>query len=143
MKKDSKKTPDATLRLWVNPYSLEHETGLMSVGNISYREYWVGHKNKLPNNIYPWHEEEEYLSLSQAWHEAKEVPLNLHTWILVVNKHFLSPVVINLEQDCLHGILDDASDSTKWNKVIRRHYRFAFWAYWKDLIPSKEEGGKK
>ena len=76
MKKEDKKVPDAPKRLWVRTNSLMHDSGLMSVGDVSYAEYWIGHKNKVPKAIRPWsyEEEEEYISLCQPWHEAKEVP---------------------------------------------------------------------
>ena len=33
-------------------------------------------------------------------------------------------------------------DKMKWNGIIRKDFRFAFWAYIKDLVPTIEEGGK-
>lgn len=48
MKNEDKKVPDAPKRLWVRTNSLIHDSGLMSVGNVSYDEYWIGHKNKVP-----------------------------------------------------------------------------------------------
>ena len=54
MKNEDKKVPDAPKRLWVRTNSLIHDTGLTAVGNVSYREYWIGHKNKVPKNIRPW-----------------------------------------------------------------------------------------
>lgn len=41
MKNEDKKVPDAPKRLWVRTNSLIHDSGLMAVGNISFREYWV------------------------------------------------------------------------------------------------------
>lgn len=35
------------------------------------------------------------------------------------------------------------SDKMKWNGIIRKDFRFAYWAYIKDLVPTKEEGGTK
>ena len=119
----------------------------MSVGNVSYKEYWIGHKNKVPKNVRPWsfEEEEEYISLSQSWHKAKEVPENLHTFIIGVSKNFTHPVLINLEQKCVHKFYDalNISDKMKWNGIIRKDFRFAYWAYIKDLVPTIEEGGTK
>lgn len=80
MKNEDKKVPDAPKRLWVQTNSLMHYSGLISVGNVSYREYWIGHKHKAPDiKPYCYEEEEEYISLSRSWHKAKEVPENLHT----------------------------------------------------------------
>lgn len=59
MKNEDKKVPDAPKRLWVQTNSLIHDSGLMSVGNVSYKEYWIGHKNKVPKNVRPWSFEEE------------------------------------------------------------------------------------
>ena len=147
MKENSKKVPDAPKRLWVRTYSLMHDSGLMAVGNISFREYWVGHKNKVPKNVRPWsdEEEEEYISLSQSWHEAKEVPEDLHTFIIGVSKDFTHPILINLEHEYGHEIYKIYNTSIKmiWNKNIRKDFRFAFWAYIKDLVPTIEEGGTR
>lgn len=147
MKKEDKKIPDAPKRLWVRTNSLMHDSGLMAVGNISFREYWVGHKNKVPKDVRPWsyEEEEEYISLCQSWHEAKEVPEDLHTFIIGVSKNFTHPVLINLEKSCIHTFYDahNISDKRKWNGIIRKHFRFAYWAYIKDLVPTIEEGGTK
>lgn len=147
MKNEDKKVPDAPKRLWVRTNSLIHDSGLMAVGNVSYKEYWIGHKNKVPKNIKPWslEEEDEYISLSQSWHKAKEVPENLHTFIIGVSKDFTHPVFIDLEKCLVHQFLDanNISDKMKWNGIIRKDFRFAYWAYIKDLVPTIEEGGVK
>lgn len=140
MKNEDKKVPDAPKRLWVRTNSLIHDSGLMSVGNVSYKEYWIGHKNKVPKNVRPWsfEEEEEYISLSQSWHKAKEVPENLHTFIIGVSKDFTHPVLIDFEKCKLHKIGDafNISNKMKWNVIIRKQFRFAYWAYIKDLVPT-------
>lgn len=103
MKNEDKKVPDAPKRLWVQTNSLIHDTGLTAVGNVSYREYWIGHKHKAPDiKPYCYEEEEEYISLSQSWHKAKEVPENLHTFIIGVSKDFTHPVLIDFEKCKLH-----------------------------------------
>lgn len=140
MKNEDKKVPDAPKRLWVRTNSLIHDSGLTAVGNISFREYWVGHKNKVPKNVRPWsyEEEVEYISLSQSWHEAKEVPENLHTIIIGVSKDFTHPVLIDFEKSKLHKIGDafNINNKMKWNVIIRKQFRFAYWAYIKDLVPT-------
>lgn len=140
MKNEDKKVPDAPKRLWVQTNSLIHDSGLMSVGNVSYKEYWIGHKNKVPKGLYPWclEKEVEYISLSQSWHEAKEVPENLHTIIIGVSKDFTHPVLIDFEKSKLHKIGDafNINNKMKWNVIIRKQFRFAYWAYIKDLVPS-------
>lgn len=147
MKNEDKKVPDTPKRLWVQTNSLIHDSGLMSVGNVSYKEYWIGHKNKVPKNVRPWsfEEEEEYTSLSRSWHKAKEVPEDLHTYIIGVSKNFTHPVLIDLGKKCLHKFYDavNISDKMKWNGIIRKDFRFAYWAYIRDLVPTIEEGGVK
>lgn len=147
MKNEDKKVPDAPKRLWVRTNHLIHDSGLMAVGNVSYKEYWIGHKNKVPKNLYPWcyENEVEYISLSQSWHEAKEVPEDLHTFIIGVSKNFTHPVLIDFEKCMLHKIGDafHISNKMKWNVIIRKQFRFAYWAYIKDLVPTIEEGGTK
>lgn len=140
MKNEDKKVPDAPKRLWVQTNSLIHDSGLMSVGNVSYKEYWIGHKYKVPKGLYPWclEKEVEYISLSQSWHEAKEIPENLHTIIIGVSKDFTHPVLIDFEKSKLHKIGDafNINNKMKWNVIIRKQFRFAYWAYIKDLVPS-------
>ena len=147
MKNEDKKVPDAPKRLWVRTNSLIHELGLIATGNVSYKEYWIGYKNKVPKDLYPWsyEEEEEYISLSQSWHKAKEVPEDLHTFIIGVSKNFTHPVLIDLEKCLVHKFFDahNISDKMKWNGIIRKDFRFAYWAYIKDLVPTIEEGGTK
>lgn len=139
MKNEDKKVPDAPKRLWVQTNSLIHDTGLTAVGNVSYREYWIGHKHKAPDiKPYCYEEEEEYISLSQSWHKAKEVPENLHTFIIGVSKDFTHPVLIDFEKCKLHKIGNafNISNKMKWNVIIRKQFRFAYWAYIKDLVPT-------
>ena len=147
MKNEDKIFPDAPKRLWVRTNSLIHDSGLVAVGNVSYKEYWIGHKNKVPKNLYPWcyENEVEYISLSQSWHKAKEVPEDLHTFIIGVSKNFTHPVLIDFEKCMLHKIGDafNISNKMKWNVIIRKQFRFAYWAYIKDLVPTIEEGGTK
>ena len=147
MKNEDKLVFNSPKRLWVRTSSLLHNSGLMSIGNVSYREYWIGHKNKVPKHFAPYcfEKEEEYVSLSRSWHKAKEVPEDLHTYIIGVSKNFTHPVLINLEKKCLHKFYDavNISDKMKWNGIIRKDFRFAYWAYIKDLVPTIEEGGTK
>ena len=147
MKNEDKKNPDAPKRLWVRTNSLIQKIGLIAVGNVSDEECWIGYKNKVPKDLYPWcyENEVEYISLSQSWHKAKEVPENLHTFIIGVSKDFTHPVLIDLEKCLVHKFFDDhnISDKMKWNGIIRKDFRFAYWAYIKDLVPTIEEGGTK
>lgn len=139
MKNEDKKVPDAPKRLWVRTNSLIHDTGLTAVGNVSYREYWIGHKHKAPDiKPYCYEKEEEYICLSRSWHKAKEVPEDLHTFIIGVSKDFTHPVLIDFEKCKLHKIGDafNISNKTKWNVIIRKQFRFAYWAYIKDLVPT-------
>lgn len=140
MKKDSKKSHDAPQRLYLEPDSSIRETGLMTRGGHELDErYWIGYYEPIWEHL----EYEEYISLNQSWHEAKEVPEDMHAFIIVANKDFSFATPINLATECLHGILDDTPDKFKWNKIIRHNLRFDFWAYLKDLVPTiLKEGGK-
>ena len=139
MKNEDKKVPDAPKRLWVFPYHLNRLGGLVYANGHSYKEYWEGHE--YPKNL---DKDVEYVSLSQSWHKAKEVPKDLHTYIIGVSKNFTHPVLIDLEKKCLHKFYDavNISDKMKWNGIIRKDFRFAYWAYIRDLVPTIEEGGK-
>lgn len=136
MKNEDKKVPDAPKRLWVFPYHLVQLGGLVYSNGHSYKEYWKGHE--FPKNLT---KDEEYISLSQSWHKAKEVPEDLHTFIIGVSKNFTHPVLIDLEKKCLHKFYDafNISGETIWNQIIRKEFRFAYWAYIRDLVPTIEE----
>lgn len=133
MKNEDKKVPDAPKRLWVFPYHLNRLGGLVYANGHSYKEYWEGHE--YPKNL---DKDVEYVSLSQSWHKAKEVPEDLHTFIIGVSKDFTHPILINLEHEYGHEIYKIYNTSIKmiWNKNIRKEFRFAFWAYVKDLVPT-------
>lgn len=119
------------------PYHLNRLGGLVYANGHSYAQYWEGHD--YPKNFPKKEaEDEEYISLSQSWHEAKEVPEDLHTFIIGVSKNFTHPVLIDLEHSCIHKFYDavNISDKMKWNGIIRKQFRFAYWAYIKDLVPT-------
>ena len=141
MKNLDKKSKDTPQRLYIDPKNFIRETGLMAVGEHEFDErYWIGYSEP----IWEYVEYEEYISLIQSWHEAKEVPQDMYAIIIAANKDFSFAVIINLATDCLHGILDNATDKTKWNKIIRKNFKFNYWAYLKDIVPSKlKEGGRQ
>ena len=141
MKKDSKKSHDAPQRLYLEPDSFIRETGLMARGGHELdKRYWIGYYEPIWEHL----EYDEYISLSQSWHEAKEVPQDMFAYIIVANKDFSIALTVNLATECLHGILDDTPDKVKWNKIIRKNLKFAYWAYIKDIVPTKfKKGGVK
>ena len=140
MKKDSKKSHDAPQRLYLEPVSSIRETGLMMRnGHELDKRYWVGYFEPIWEHI----EYEEYISLSQSWHEAKEVPQDMHTLIIVANKDFSVAISISLAKECRFGVLDDTPNKAKWNN-FRKTLKFAYWTYIKDIVPSKlKEGGRQ
>lgn len=140
MKNEDKKVPDAPKRLWVFPYHLNRLGGLVYANGHSYKEYWEGHE--YPKNL---DKDVEYVSLSQSWHKAKEVPEDLHTLYYRCFQKLHSSRTHQLGEKCMHEFYDavNISDKMKWNKIIRKNFRFAFWAYVKDLVPTIEEGGTR
>lgn len=138
MKENSKKVPDAPKRLWIFPYHLNRLGGLVYANGHSYKQYWEGHE--YPKNL---DKDVEYISLSQSWHEAKEVPQDMHTLIIVANKDFSVAISISLARECRFGCLDDTPNKAKLNN-FRKNLKFAYWAYLKDIVPTKlKKGGKQ
>ena len=135
MKNEDKKVPDAPKRLWVRTNSLIHDTGLTAVGNISYRDYWIGHKNKVPDiKPYCYEEEEEYISLSRSWHKAKEVPEDLHTNIIGVSKDFTHPVLIDLEKKKYKALFLDIMLNNRFVCTLKYMYCPLFAIRYEELL---------
>lgn len=133
MKKEDKKVPDSPYRLFVYPF----HTGLTSG--------WIDEDGN-PHEGYPvWHgmavrmsaDDEEYINLSHAWHKQSEMPDSMDETIVVADKDYMNPKIIDL--GIIKKILSKRGPSMKqqqmWN-FIGTKVDFVYWAYYKRFIPS-------
>ena len=133
MKKEDKKVPDSPYRLFVCPF----HTGLTSG--------WIDQEGKQHAGFPVWHgmavrmsaDDEEYINLSHAWHKQSEMPDSMDATIVVADKDYMNPKIIDL--GIIKKILSKRGPSMKqqqmWN-FISTKVDFVYWAYYKRFIPS-------
>lgn len=134
MKKDSKKSHDAPLRLFVCPFHTALTAG------------WEDHEGNLHDGQPVWHgmavrmgrDDEEYINLGRVWHSVKEEPEDKDGMIILVDCNFEKPILCDL--DVLDAFCDN--EETMW-KEATDNYQEGFWVYIKDIVPTKlKKGGK-
>ena len=133
MKKEDKKVPDSPYRLFVYPF----HTGLTSG--------WIDQEGKQHAGFPVWHgmavrnssDDEEYISLSHAWHKKSEMPDSMDETIVVADKDYMNPKIIDL--GIIKKILSKRGTSMKqqqmWN-FIGTKVDFVYWSYYTCFIPS-------
>ena len=133
MKKEDKKVPDAPDILFVCPF----HTGLTSG--------WIDEEGNLQGGNPVWHgmavrmsaDDEEYINLNHAWHKQSEMPDSMDATIVVADKDYMNPKIIDL--GIIKKILSKRGSSMKqqqmWN-FIGTKVDFVYWAYYKRFIPS-------
>lgn len=134
MKKDSKKSHDAPLRLFVCPFHTALTAG------------WEDHEGNLHDGQPVWHgmavrmgrDDEEFINLGRVWHSVKEEPEDKDGMIILVDCNFEVPILCDL--DVLDAFCDN--EETMW-KEATDNYQEGFWVYIKDIVPIKlKKGGK-
>ena len=134
MKKDSKKSHDAPLRLFVCPFHTALTAG------------WEDHEGNLHDGQPVWHgmavrmgrDDEEYINPGRVWHSVKEEPEDKDGMIILVDCNFEKPILCDL--DVLDAFCDN--EDTMW-KEATDNYQEGFWVYIKDIVPTKlKKGGK-
>lgn len=131
MKKDSKKSHDAPLRLFVCPFHTALTAG------------WKDREGNLHDGQPIWHgmevrmgrDDEEYINLSHAWHKKSEMPDSMDEIIVVADKDYMNPEIIDLDNVTDSYIYSDMDDNEIWESIIDEH-DFVYWAYYKRFIPS-------
>ena len=82
-------------------------------------------------------DDEEYINLSHAWHKQSEMPDSMDATIVVADKDYMNPKIIDL--GIIKKILSKRGPSMKqqqmWN-FIGTKVDFVYWAYYKRFIPS-------
>lgn len=131
MKKDSKKSHDVPLRLFVCPFHTALTAG------------WKDREGNLHDGQPIWHgmavrmsaDDEEYINLSHAWHKKSEMPDSMDEIIVVADKDYMNPEIIDLDNVTDSYIYSDMDDNEIWESIIDEH-DFVYWAYYTRFIPS-------
>lgn len=131
MKKDSKKSHDAPLRLFVCPFHTALTAG------------WKDREGNLHDGSPVWHgmavrmsaDDEEYINLSHAWHKKSEMPDSMDEIIVVADKDYMNPEIIDLDNVTDSYIYSDMDDKEIWESIIDEH-DFVYWAYYTRFIQS-------
>lgn len=131
MKKDSKKSHDAPLRLFVCPFHTALTAG------------WKDREEN-PHDGQPiWHgmavrmgrDDEEYINLAKVWHQGKELPKSYDDCIIDFGDSSYDVGHITEEPDGFYGWRTDWGLYT-FEEIVQ-------WAYLKDIVPIKlKKGGK-
>lgn len=131
MKKEDKKVPDSPYRLFVYPFHTALTAG------------WKDREGNLHDGSPVWHgmavrmsaDDEEYINLSHAWHKKSEMPNSMDEIIVVADKDYMNPEIIDLDNVTDSYIYSDMDDNEIWESIIDEH-DFVYWAYYKRYIPS-------
>ena len=133
MKKEDKKVPDSPYRLFVYPF----HTGLTSG--------WIDQEGNQHGGSPVWHgmavrmsaDDEEYINLNHAWHKKSVMPDSMDETIVVADKDYMNPKIIDL--GIIKKILSKRGPSMKqqqmWN-FIGTKVDFVYWSYYTCFIPS-------
>lgn len=89
-------------------------------------------------------DDEEYINLSHAWHKKSEMPDSMDETIVVADKDYMKPKIIDL--GIIKKILSKRGPSMKqqqmWNFIATK-VDFVFWTYYTCFIPSITLGGTR
>ena len=133
MKENSKKVPDAPDILFVCPFHTGLTSGLIDEeGNHQGGSpVWHGMVDRISAV------DEEYINLRHAWHKQSEMPDFMDETIVVADKDYMKPKIIDL--GIIKKILSKRGPSMKqqqmWN-FIGTKVDFVYWAYYKRFIPT-------
>lgn len=131
MKKESKKSHDAPLRLFVCPFHTALTAG------------WKDREGNLHDGQPIWHgmavrmgrDDEEYINLAKVWHQGKDLPKIYDDCIIDFGDSSYDVGHITEEPDGFYGWRTDWGLYT-FEEIVQ-------WAYLKDIVPIKlKKGGK-
>lgn len=134
MKENSKKVPDAPLKLFVKPEHAGFTSEWIDKEGSQHEGYnvWLGVADERTWGY------DEYINLAKGWNSVKEEPEDKDGMIILVNRNFENPIFCDL--DVLNAFCDN--EETMWEEATD-NYQEGFWTYFKDIVPSKlKKGGK-
>ena len=126
MKQNNKKVPDAPERYFVGPFP-KPIPDITKSSTFAAMNIWAGIKEKILE------EDHEYINLTHVWHKT-DMPENMEDIIVVADKDYLNPQIINLQSESSSYIYEDMDEDEIWERIIDEH-DFAHWAYYSCFIP--------
>lgn len=134
MKKEDKKVPDSPYRLFVYPFHTGLTSGWIDQEGKQHAGFPVCHGMDARKSRY----DEEYINLGRVWHSVEEEPEDKEALILLLNADFENPSPYYL--DILSTFYDE--DAELWEEATTG-FQGGYWAYIKDIVPTKlKKGGK-
>ena len=127
MKQNNKKVPDAPERYFVGPFP-KPIPDITKSCSFAAMNQWAGIKEKLLA------EDHEYINLSHVWHKTKDMPENMEDIIVVADKDYKNPKIIDLQSESSSYIYEDMDEDEIWGRIIDEH-AFTHWAYFSCFIP--------
>lgn len=127
MKQNNKKVPDAPERYFVGPFP-KPIPDITKSSTFAAMNQWAGIKEKILE------EDHEYINLTHVWHKTKDMPENMEDVIVVADKDYLNPQIIDLQSESSSYIYEDMDEDEIWGRIIDEH-DFAHWAYYSCFIP--------
>lgn len=127
MKQNNKKIPDAPERYFVGPFP-KPIPDITKSCSFAAMNQWAGIKEKILE------EDHEYINLTHVWHKTKDMPENMEDVIVVADKDYLNPKIIDLQSESSSYIYEDMDEDEIWGRIIDEH-DFANWAYYSCFIP--------
>ena len=127
MKQNNKKVPDAPERYFVGPFP-KPIPDITKSCSFAAMNQWAGIKEKILE------EDHEYINLTHVWHKTKDMPENMEDIIVVADKDYLNPQIIDLQSESSSYIYEDMDEDEIWERIIDEH-DFAHWAYYSCFIP--------
>lgn len=128
MKENSKKVPDAPDILFVCPFHTGLTSGLLDEDGNPHEGYPVWHGMAVRMSA----DDELYINLSHAWHKQSEMPDSMDATIVVADKDYMNPEIIDLDNVTDSYIYSDMDNNEIWESIIDEH-DFVYWAYYKTL----------
>ena len=127
MKQNNKKVPDAPERYFIGPFP-KPIPDITKSCSFAAMNQWAGIKEKILE------EDHEYINLNHVWHKTKDMPENMEDVIVVADKDYLNPQIIDLQSESSSYIYEDMDEDEIWERIIDEH-DFAHWAYYSCFIP--------
>lgn len=127
MKQNNKKVSDAPERYFVGPFP-KPIPDITKSCSFAAMNQWAGIKEKILE------EDHEYINLTHVWHKTKDMPENMEDVIVVADKDYLNPQIIDLQSESSSYIYEDMDEDEIWERIIDEH-DFAHWAYYSCFIP--------
>lgn len=122
MNNEDKKVPDAPNILFVCPFHTGLTSGLLDEDGNPHGGYHVWHGMAVRMSV-----DVSGIDFSHAWHKQSEMPDSMDATIVVADKDYMNPEIIDLDNVTDSYIYSDMDDNEIWESIIDEH-DFVYWA---------------